>query len=392
MRVLGVDPGLTRCGSAWSRAPRAAAAAGRTSTWSAPRPTDLAQRLLHLDAALDRAGARAPAGRGRGRAGVQPAQRAHGDGHRAGRGGRRAGRRPGRPAGRLHTPSEVKAAVTGSGRADKAQVTTMVTRLLRLAAPPAGRRRRRAGAGDLPRLARPAQDRLQSPRWPRHGAPVRSTTRRAEGIGPVIASVQRHGRRGRAGRRGGRGRRRRPGRPLHPGHARRAAGRPAGPAGHQPGRPGGLADPVRLRRRRRASLFELLQTASGVGPRLAQAVLAVHPPSGCAGRSPTADVTALTRVPGSARRAPSGWCWSCATGSAVDARRRGRAGCRRHAGRAVARPGRPGAGRARLVGREADQAVAAVAPEADEQIARPARVAGRCGPAAAGDAAAAGRA
>lgn len=32
----------------------------------------------------------------------------------------------------LHTPSEVKAAVTGSGRADKAQVTSMVTRLLRL--------------------------------------------------------------------------------------------------------------------------------------------------------------------------------------------------------------------------------------------------------------------
>ncbi len=32
----------------------------------------------------------------------------------------------------LHTPSEVKAAVTGNGRADKAQVTTMVTRLLKL--------------------------------------------------------------------------------------------------------------------------------------------------------------------------------------------------------------------------------------------------------------------
>jgi crossover junction endodeoxyribonuclease RuvC len=32
----------------------------------------------------------------------------------------------------FHTPSEVKAAVTGSGRADKQQVTTMVTRLLRL--------------------------------------------------------------------------------------------------------------------------------------------------------------------------------------------------------------------------------------------------------------------
>jgi crossover junction endodeoxyribonuclease RuvC len=32
----------------------------------------------------------------------------------------------------LHTPSEVKASVSGSGRADKAQVGAMVTRLLRL--------------------------------------------------------------------------------------------------------------------------------------------------------------------------------------------------------------------------------------------------------------------
>jgi len=36
----------------------------------------------------------------------------------------------------LHTPSEVKAAVTGSGRADKAQVSAMVTRVLRLAESP----------------------------------------------------------------------------------------------------------------------------------------------------------------------------------------------------------------------------------------------------------------
>ena len=35
-----------------------------------------------------------------------------------------------------HTPSEVKAAVSGSGRAGKAQVTAMVTRILRLDAPP----------------------------------------------------------------------------------------------------------------------------------------------------------------------------------------------------------------------------------------------------------------
>lgn len=41
-----------------------------------------------------------------------------------------------RVATELHTPSEVKAAVSGYGRADKAQVAEMVRRLLRLDAPP----------------------------------------------------------------------------------------------------------------------------------------------------------------------------------------------------------------------------------------------------------------
>lgn len=48
----------------------------------------------------------------------------------------------------VYTPSEVKAAVTGSGRADKAQMTSMVTRLLRLDAPP-----RPADAADALALA-----------------------------------------------------------------------------------------------------------------------------------------------------------------------------------------------------------------------------------------------
>ena len=48
----------------------------------------------------------------------------------------------------LHTPTEVKAAVSGSGRADKRQVTTMVTRLLGLDAPP-----RPADAADALALA-----------------------------------------------------------------------------------------------------------------------------------------------------------------------------------------------------------------------------------------------
>ena len=48
----------------------------------------------------------------------------------------------------LHTPSEVKAAVTGTGRADKAQVTSMVTRILRLQVAP-----RPADAADALALA-----------------------------------------------------------------------------------------------------------------------------------------------------------------------------------------------------------------------------------------------
>lgn len=48
----------------------------------------------------------------------------------------------------LHTPSEVKAAVTGNGRADKAQVAAMVTRLLRLESTP-----RPADASDALALA-----------------------------------------------------------------------------------------------------------------------------------------------------------------------------------------------------------------------------------------------
>jgi Holliday junction DNA helicase RuvA len=45
-------------------------------------------------------------------------------------------------------------------------------------------------------------------------------------------------------------------------------------------------------------LFELLQTASGVGPRLAQAVLAVHNPDTVRKAIANGDTATLTRVPG----------------------------------------------------------------------------------------------
>ena len=46
------------------------------------------------------------------------------------------------------------------------------------------------------------------------------------------------------------------------------------------------------------TVFGLLQTASGVGPKLAQAMLAVHTPEGIRRAVTTEDVKALTTVPG----------------------------------------------------------------------------------------------
>ena len=50
------------------------------------------------------------------------------------------------------------------------------------------------------------------------------------------------------------------------------------------------------------ALFELLQTANGVGPKLAQAMLAVHPPRELRRAIATSDLAALTQVPGIGRK------------------------------------------------------------------------------------------
>jgi Holliday junction DNA helicase RuvA len=49
-------------------------------------------------------------------------------------------------------------------------------------------------------------------------------------------------------------------------------------------------------------LFEVLQTASGVGPKVAQAVLTVHTPDAVRRAIATEDLTALTLVPGIGRK------------------------------------------------------------------------------------------
>ena len=50
------------------------------------------------------------------------------------------------------------------------------------------------------------------------------------------------------------------------------------------------------------ALFELVQTANGVGPKLAQTMLAVHPPRELRRAIATSDLATLTKVPGIGRK------------------------------------------------------------------------------------------
>lgn len=137
LRVLGVDPGLTRCGvgvvdiDARRRASLVAVTVIRTEP-----DLPLEQRLLAIGTelaelldehrphvvALERVFAqhnvRTVMGTAQASGVVLHAAAARG------------------LAVTLHTPTEVKAAVTGHGAADKKQVTAMVQRILRLDAPP----------------------------------------------------------------------------------------------------------------------------------------------------------------------------------------------------------------------------------------------------------------
>jgi crossover junction endodeoxyribonuclease RuvC len=132
-RVLGVDPGLTRCGIGVVEG-----LPGRPPTLVAvdvirtPPGDDIAARLLAIEREIER-------WLDEYRPDTVAVERVFSQHNvRTVMGTAQAGAiaivcaaRRGLPVA-LHTPSEVKAAVTGSGRADKDQVTTMVTRLLRM--------------------------------------------------------------------------------------------------------------------------------------------------------------------------------------------------------------------------------------------------------------------
>ena len=137
MRVLGIDPGLTRCGVGVvdGSVGRPLGLVGVGVVRTAP-DLPVAQRLCEIERGLEswidlhRPDAVA----------VERVFSQHnvrtvmGTAQASGIALLVAARR-GLPVA-LHTPSEVKAAVSGNGRADKAQVGAMVTRLLRLDAPP----------------------------------------------------------------------------------------------------------------------------------------------------------------------------------------------------------------------------------------------------------------
>ena len=149
MRVLGVDPGLTRCGlgvvDSGSGGRLALVAVGVATT---PATDDVAARLHALATAVDAwIATHEPDVVAVERVFSQHNVRTVMGTAQAGAVAILGAARAGIPVV-LHTPSEVKAAVTGNGRADKAQVATMVTRLLRLTAPP-----RPADAADALALA-----------------------------------------------------------------------------------------------------------------------------------------------------------------------------------------------------------------------------------------------
>src|SRR5215831_17593927 len=137
IRVLGVDPGLTRCGvGVVEGAPGRALTMIRVGVIRTSAEADIAARLLAIETAieawLDDCQPDAIAVE---RVFSQQNVRTVMGTAQAGAVAIMCAARRGLPVA-LHTPSEVKAAVTGNGRAGKDQVTAMVTRLLRIGDPP----------------------------------------------------------------------------------------------------------------------------------------------------------------------------------------------------------------------------------------------------------------
>ena len=302
MRVLGVDPGLTRCGVGVVEG-----VPGRPCTllnyyviYSDP-DEDLADRLLNLDQHLtDLIAVHKPESVAVERVFSQHNVRTVMGTAQAGAVAILAAAKAGLPV-QTYTPSEVKAAVTGSGQADKAQVTAMVTRLLRLDAPP-----RPADAADALALAichvwrggtrakiAAAASRACAP-FLEGRVMIASVSGAVAEIGADFAVVEVGG----------------------VGYAVRCT--PGTLAGLQIGAPVRLSTSLIVREDSftlygfadsdEKQLFELLLTANGVGPRLALAVLAVHHPDVVRKAIANSEIAVLTAVPGIGKKGAERIC------------------------------------------------------------------------------------
>jgi crossover junction endodeoxyribonuclease RuvC len=149
MRVLGVDPGLTRCGiGVVEGEPGRPLSLVHVDVLRSPASEEIGSRLLAIAIGLDAAVVEF-------RPDVVVVERVFAQQNLRTITGTAqasglaivAASRHGVPVD-LRTPSEVKAAITGSGTADKAQVTAMVTRILKLSTAP-----RPADAADALALA-----------------------------------------------------------------------------------------------------------------------------------------------------------------------------------------------------------------------------------------------
>ena len=291
MRVLGVDPGLTRCGiGVVEGGPGPAAAMVAVGVVRTPSRCPTPERLLVL-AGRDRRVARpVPPRRRRRRAGLRRRQR-----RQRSWAPRRPRRSPCSPPRRAASRWTCTPRPRSRPRSPAAAAPTR----------PRSPRWSPASSGSTWRPGRPTPP---TP-WPWRsatsgaGAPrPGSTPRSRPGAGPpVIASVRGTGAARRPGPRGRRGRWRR--------HARAHDAR-ARPPACGPGQRGVAWPPrwwcARTRSPCTASptdderdMFETVQTVSGVGPRLALAMLSVHAPDAAArGAVTTGDLEALTKVPG----------------------------------------------------------------------------------------------
>ncbi len=149
MRVLGVDPGLTRCGlGVIDGEPGRRLTVVATGVISTHSGDEIGVRLLALEEQIERwLTDHRPDAVAVERVFSQHNVRTVMGTAQAGAVAIVCSARRGLPVA-LHTPSEVKAAVTGNGRAGKEQVPQMVTRLLAMASPP-----RPADAADALALA-----------------------------------------------------------------------------------------------------------------------------------------------------------------------------------------------------------------------------------------------